>query len=54
MKNNEKKIPCQVCKKLIPKSAALHPEGQHYVLYFCSTDCMDYWQEKNKEKRNRK
>ncbi len=53
MKKNEKKIPCNVCKKLIPKAVALHPEGQDYVLYFCSTECMDYWQEK-KEKKNKR
>lgn len=56
MKKNTEKISCEVCKKLIPKDVALHPEGQGYVLYFCSTECMDYWQEKEekKERKNRK
>ena len=56
MKKNAEKISCQVCKKLIPKAVALHPEGQDYVLNFCSIECMDYWKEKEekKEKKNRK
>jgi YHS domain-containing protein len=47
----EKKISCHVCKKLIPKAAALHAEGEDYVLYFCNIECLDYW--KNQEKENR-
>jgi len=39
----EKKIACHVCKKLIPKAAALHAEGEEYVLHFCNIDCLDYW-----------
>jgi hypothetical protein len=51
MKNEEKeKIACHVCKKMIPKAAALHAEGQDYVLHFCHLDCLDYWK-KEKEKK---
>jgi len=34
--NEEKKIACHVCKKDIPKAAALHAEGEEYVLHFCN------------------
>jgi len=56
MKKKAEKISCHVCNKIIPKAAALHPEGEAYVLYFCSTECMDYWQERKekKEQKNRK
>jgi len=43
-KNGDEKIACHVCQKLIPKAAALHPEGQVYVLHFCSLECLDYWE----------
>jgi hypothetical protein len=42
-KKEEKKIACQVCKKMIPKAAALHAEGEEYVLHFCNIECLDYW-----------
>lgn len=46
----EEKISCHVCKKVIPKAAALHAEGQDYVFYFCETKCLDYWKKSAKEK----
>jgi hypothetical protein len=49
-KKGEKKIPCHVCKKLIPKAAALHAEGEDYVLHFCNIECLDYWKSQEKEK----
>lgn len=45
------KIACHVCQKMIPKAAALHAEGQDYVLYFCDISCLDYW--KNSEKQGK-
>jgi YHS domain-containing protein len=48
-KKEEKKIACHVCKKLIPKAAALHAEGEGYVLYFCNIECLDYWKNQKKE-----
>ena len=42
-KEDEQKIACHVCKKLIPKAAALHAEGQDYVVHFCNLECLDYW-----------
>jgi hypothetical protein len=50
MTDQETVIACDVCKKEIPKAAALHPEGEEYVLNFCSIECLDYWkkeQDKN-------
>lgn len=55
MKKEEKKIACHVCKKIIPKAAAVHTEGEEYVLHFCDIECMDYWKkEKKKEKEKSK
>jgi hypothetical protein len=48
-KKEEKKIACQVCKKLIPKAAALHAEGEEYVLHFCNIECLDYWKDHKEE-----
>jgi hypothetical protein len=41
----EKKIACCICKKLIPKAAALHAEGEQYVLHFCDIECLDFWKD---------
>lgn len=49
MTEEQEKIACHVCRKEIPKSAALQAEGQDYVYYFCNTECLNYWK-KNKEK----
>ena len=32
MNKKEEKIACHVCKKMIPKAAAVHPEGEEYHL----------------------
>ena len=50
MSADEEKIACHVCKTMIPKAAAVHAEGEEYVLHFCHLDCMDYWK-KEKEKK---
>lgn len=50
MSANEEKIACHVCKTTIPKAAAVHAEGEGYVLHFCNLDCLDYWKKKKKEK----
>jgi len=50
MKEKVEKIPCHVCKKMIPKAAAVHAEGRDYVLYFCDIDCLDYWKKEQEEK----
>jgi YHS domain-containing protein len=50
----EEKISCHVCKKIIPKAAALHAEGEGYVLHFCNIECLNYWKEKQKKKKDKK
>ena len=52
MSEDTEKIACHVCKKMIPKAAALHAEGADYVHHFCDTSCLAFWEEdkeKNKE-----
>ena len=51
MNEDKEKIACHVCKKMIPKAAAVHSEGRKYVLHFCSTECLDYWKKEKKEKK---
>lgn len=51
IKNEEEKIACHVCKKLIPKAAAVHPEGQEYVLHFCSIECLDHWKKQIRKEK---
>lgn len=46
---DQEKIPCQVCRKMIPKAAALHAEGRDYVHYFCDTKCLVHWQKEHQE-----
>ena len=35
------KVPCSVCRKEIPLSAALTPQGSDYVGYFCGIECYE-------------
>lgn len=37
-------IDCAFCKKLIPASEAVSPEGHDYVLYFCGPECHAEWE----------
>jgi len=53
MKEKIEKIPCHVCKKMIPKAAALHAEGRDYVLHFCNIECLDYWKKEQEEKKKK-
>ncbi len=54
MSDEKEKIACHVCKHEIPKSAALNAEGAEYVHYFCNTDCLDYWKEKDSKTKKEK
>jgi YHS domain-containing protein len=49
MSEDMQKIPCEVCKKEIPKSVALTAEGMDMIAYFCSVECMNYWKENEEE-----
>ncbi len=51
-KDEEKKIPCHVCRRMIPKAAALQAEGQDYVLHFCNIECLDFWKNQKNKKKN--
>ncbi|MFQ6037476.1 MAG: DUF3330 domain-containing protein [Candidatus Aminicenantales bacterium] len=49
--SKEDKIACHVCRKEIPKAAALHAEGEEYVLHFCDISCLDFWKKEKKDKK---
>lgn len=51
MNENDEKIACHVCKKIIPKAAATHAEGKEYVLHFCNVECLDYWKKEQRKKK---
>lgn len=40
---------CSVCKKLIPASEGVSPEGHEYVLYFCGAKCRAEWEREQAE-----
>lgn len=37
-------VECAICKKRIPASTALSPEGHDYILYFCGGKCYARWE----------
>ena len=50
----EEKIICCVCKKEIPKSAAMSAEGEEYVRHYCSLECMDFYKKNKPDKKDDK
>ena len=36
-------VHCEQCRKEVPKSAAIVPELQDRVMYFCGLDCYEKW-----------
>lgn len=42
-------LPCEVCLKEIPASAADNEEVDEYFYYFCGSDCYSEWQKQNKK-----
>lgn len=44
----EKESHC-ACLKLIPKSAAMSPEGEDYIKYFCGQECYVAWKKQTKK-----
>lgn len=42
------KISCSKCRKEIPLSAALTPQGADYVGYFCGIECYEEFTEQKK------
>jgi hypothetical protein len=53
MSDENEKIACEVCKKMVPKAAAVHAEGEEYVLHFCDTSCLAFWEKENKKEDNK-
>lgn len=51
-KDEEEKIACNVCQKIIPKASALHAEGQEYVVHFCNIECLDHWKKQDKKEKD--
>ncbi|MGA7979626.1 MAG: DUF3330 domain-containing protein [Chromatiaceae bacterium] len=41
---SEGQVECAMCKKWIPASEAVYPEGHDYVLYFCGAECHAQWE----------
>lgn len=50
--NKNKHLSCDICKKEIPPSAGLTPEGSDYVRHFCGLECLEEWRKKNNEKQS--
>ena len=48
MSEEDEKISCHICQNEIPKAAALNAEGEEYVYYFCHSDCLEHWKEREK------
>ena len=53
MSDENEKIACEVCKKMVPKAAAVHAEGEEYVLHFCDTSCLAFWEKDKKDKEDK-
>ncbi len=39
--NQSRQVPCSMCRKEIPLSAAMTPQGADYVGHFCGIECYD-------------
>ncbi len=42
-------IPCSVCRKEIPLSSALTPNGAEYIAHFCGIECYQEFLEAQKK-----
>jgi hypothetical protein len=40
-------IPCSICQREIPLSAALWRESSDYVEHFCGLECYDRWRNRS-------
>ncbi len=47
-------VPCSMCRKEIPLSAALTPQGADYVGHFCGIECYDQFAEQAKTDKLKK
>lgn len=46
-------LTCDLCKKEIPRSAALTFEGADYTAHFCGLGCMEAWKQNHRTPGNR-
>jgi hypothetical protein len=44
-------VPCEVCLKEVPASAAKSEEAADYVHHFCGLDCYEKWQKQLEQKK---
>jgi hypothetical protein len=44
------KLPCDECRKLIPRGTALTVDGWEKVFHFCDVSCLRDWEEKKRDK----
>ena len=42
---------CSICKKEVPRSAAMTPEGVNYAMYVCGQDCLQRWKEEEQRRK---
>lgn len=40
-------VPCEVCRREVPKDEAQSPEGQEYLIFLCGLDCYNQWRDDN-------
>lgn len=40
---SETPVACSICRVEIPLSAAMTPEGEQYVEYYCGLECYETW-----------
>ncbi|MDD2916041.1 MAG: DUF3330 domain-containing protein [Gallionella sp.] len=40
-------VPCDICHKEVPLSAAVIPEAADYVAHFCGLECYTKWQQQS-------
>lgn len=45
-------VPCEVCLKEIPASAAQSEEVEDYFYNFCGLECYKEWREQNKKEED--
>lgn len=50
MAQEEVKVACEICRKEIPRSAAIHAEGLEYILHFCGLPCYKEWKKDSDKK----
>ncbi len=47
-------VACSICRKEIPLSSALTPQGAEYIEYFCGIECYQEFVAEHKASANKK